>query len=54
LRMVSVFQRGWVSILVSLIRHLPLPLGHFIPESWLSVSETLRYYEASNELDKCA
>jgi len=54
LRMVSVFQRGWVGILVSLIRHLPLPLGHFIPEPWLSVSETLRYYEASNELDKCA
>ena len=54
LRMVSVFQRGWVGILVSLIRHLPLPLGRFIPEPWLSVSETLRCHEASNELDKCA
>ena len=34
LRLVSVFRRGWVTILVSLIRHDPLPLGRFIPEPW--------------------
>ncbi|MFC1713025.1 transposase [Candidatus Poribacteria bacterium] len=35
LRLVSVFRRGWITILVSLIRHEPLPLGRFIPEPWL-------------------
>ncbi len=34
LRLVSIFRRGWVTILVSLIRHEPLPLGRFIPEPW--------------------
>jgi hypothetical protein len=34
LRLVSIFRRGWVTILVSLIRHEPLPLGSFIPEPW--------------------
>ena len=34
LRLVSVFRRGWITILVSLIRHEPLPLGRFIPEPW--------------------
>ena len=34
LRLVSIFRRGWVTILVSLIRHDPLPLGRFIPEPW--------------------
>jgi hypothetical protein len=44
LRLVSVFRRGWVSILVSLIRHEPLPLGRFIPEPWsMSTGEALRY-----------
>ena len=34
LRLVSVFRRGWITILVSFIRHDPLPLGRFIPEPW--------------------
>ena len=34
LRLVSVFRRGWITILVSLIRHDPLPLGYLIPEPW--------------------
>lgn len=34
LRMVSVFRQGWVTILMSLIFHEPLPLGRFIPEPW--------------------
>lgn len=31
---VSLFRRGWVRILVSLLCHEPLPLGKFIPEPW--------------------
>jgi hypothetical protein len=38
LRLVSVFRRGWITILVSLIRHEPLPLGRFIPEPWPMLS----------------
>lgn len=34
LRLVSVFQRGWSTILVALLRHEPLPLGRLIPEPW--------------------
>ena len=34
LRLVSIFRRGWITILVSLIRHDPLPLGRFISEPW--------------------
>ena len=34
LRLVSVFQRGWSTILGALLRHEPLPLGRLIPEPW--------------------
>ena len=34
LRLVSVFRRGWITILVALLRHEPLPLGRLIPEPW--------------------
>lgn len=34
LRVVSIFQRGWVCILVALLRHEPLPAGRFVPEPW--------------------
>jgi len=44
LRLISVFRRGWIAILVSLIRHEPLPLGRFIPEPWpMSACEPLQY-----------
>ena len=33
-RLVSVFQRGWITILVALLRHDPLPTGWLIPEPW--------------------
>lgn len=33
-RLVSVFRRGWMVVIVSLIRHEPLPFGCFIPEPW--------------------
>ena len=34
LRLISAFRRGYITILVSLIRQEPLPLGCFIPEPW--------------------
>jgi Transposase DDE domain len=34
LRLVSVFRRGWNTILVALLTHQRLPLGRFVPEPW--------------------
>lgn len=34
LRLVSVFRRGWITILVALLNQAPLPLGAFRPEPW--------------------
>lgn len=37
-RRVSIFRRGWILILVSLIRHRPLSFGSFVPELWNEAS----------------
>lgn len=34
LRLVSIFRRGWITILVALLHQDPLPLGVFLPEPW--------------------
>jgi hypothetical protein len=34
LRLVSLFRRGWVVLLVALLKHEPLPTGDFRPEPW--------------------
>jgi Transposase DDE domain len=34
LRLVSIFRRGWITILVALLEQAPLPLGAFRPEPW--------------------
>ena len=34
LRLVSVFRPGWVTLLVALLRHEPLPQGRVVPEPW--------------------
>jgi Transposase DDE domain len=34
LRLVSIFRRGWITILVALLEQAPLPLGVFLPEPW--------------------
>jgi hypothetical protein len=34
LRLVSVFRQGWVTLVVALLRHEPLPQGRFVPEPW--------------------
>jgi hypothetical protein len=37
LRLVSIFRRGWITILVALLEQAPLPLGAFRPEPWPQV-----------------
>jgi hypothetical protein len=34
LRLVRIFRRGWVLILVAVLRQVPLPLGAFLPAPW--------------------
>ena len=41
LRLVSVFRRGWIRLLVALIRHEPLPEGRFVPEAWPRAPEAV-------------
>jgi hypothetical protein len=36
-RLVSVFRRGWLTLLGALLRHDPLPEGRFLPESWPAI-----------------
>jgi hypothetical protein len=38
LRLVSIFHRGWITILVALLEQAPLPLGTFLPEPWPRVA----------------
>jgi hypothetical protein len=33
-RLVSIFRRGWITLLGALLRHDPLPPGSFVPEPW--------------------
>ncbi len=33
-RLVGIFRRGWVAILVALLDHAPLPLGVLVPDPW--------------------
>jgi hypothetical protein len=37
LRLVSIFRRGWITILVALLRQTPLPLGTLLPAPWPQV-----------------
>jgi hypothetical protein len=34
LRLVSIFRRGWIKLLVALLEQAPLPLGAFLPKPW--------------------
>jgi hypothetical protein len=34
LRLVSIFRRGWLTLLVALLNHRHLPRGRFVPELW--------------------
>lgn len=48
-RSVSVFRRGWIAILVSILFHDTLPFGVFIPEPWPEIPKHL-YNKCSQEL----
>lgn len=37
LRWVSIFRRGWIMIVVTLLQQAPLPVGAFLPELWPEV-----------------
>lgn len=51
LRLVSLFRRGWVTILVAWLRGEPLPSGRFQPEPWPAVSPLPNPHEtAVNEV----
>ena len=39
LRLVSIFRRGWITILVALLNRRRLPLGRFLPEPWPQPNE---------------
>jgi hypothetical protein len=39
LRLVSVFRRGWITILVALLNHRRLPLGRFLPDPWSQAAQ---------------
>jgi hypothetical protein len=34
LRLVSIFRRGWITIVVARLNHAPRPRGAFLPEPW--------------------
>ena len=36
-RVGSILRRGWITILVALLRQTPLPLGTWLPEPWPQV-----------------
>ena len=44
LRLVSIFRRGWITILMALLNQRRLPRGRFNPEPWPSTAQrhTLR------------
>jgi hypothetical protein len=38
-RLVSVFARGWVEMVVALVNHWRVPLGRMVPEPWPTIPE---------------
>ncbi len=40
LRLVRVFRRGWIRILVALLDQTPRPMGRLVPEPWPAVPES--------------
>ena len=52
----SVFRRGWIKLLVALIRHESLPQGRFVPEAWPRASDFVEeeVIEAAETLPEAA
>jgi hypothetical protein len=53
-RLVSVFQCGWIAILVALIAHDRLPWGRWLPEPWPAAPELPEPAQASINENKVA
>ena len=53
-RLVSVFARGWVVIVTTLLNHERLPLGRLLPEPWPVVPEMPAPPQAQSERDQVA
>jgi hypothetical protein len=53
-RLVSVFRRGWVEIVVRLLAHRQFPLGRLCPESWPELPEWPAPAPASAEAKQAA
>jgi Transposase DDE domain len=53
-RLVSVFARGWVVIVVALLQHGRLPLGRLLPEPWPVVPKIPAPAQAQSETVKVA
>jgi hypothetical protein len=53
-RLVSVFARGWVVILVALLTHGRLPLGQMLPEPWPIVPTMPEPSDALSEIKQVA
>jgi hypothetical protein len=53
-RLVSVFARGWVVLVVALVNHGRLPLGRLLPEPWPVVPRMPEPAQAQSETKKVA
>jgi hypothetical protein len=53
-RLVSVFARGWVVLVVARVNHRRLPLGRLLPESWPVVPHLPEPAQAQSEIKKVA
>jgi hypothetical protein len=53
-RLVSVFARGWVAIVVALLHHRRVPVGRMIPEPWPTIPELPQLAEAQPQRRKVA
>ena len=54
LRLVSIFRQGWMLLLVALLNHRRLPLGHFVPEPWPSPEPNEATLRVTHELPLAA
>jgi hypothetical protein len=50
-RLVSVFRRGWIRLLVAILLREPLPEGCFVPEAWPRAPETVEE-EVEEEIEE--
>jgi hypothetical protein len=48
-RLVSVFARGWIEIVVALLKHRRRPLGRMLPEPWPTIPELPQLQESQTQ-----